>query len=261
MEIYQKIIELIKENQPFVLATVIKAKGSTPRSEASKMIILKDGTIIGTIGGGLVEYKVIEEGVALFKERKSKVVNYVLDKFREEGINMICGGEMEVFLEYSGTKDKLVIIGAGHVGKALYSVASRMNFQVVVIDDRQEWANKENFPEANISCKETYIEAIKDVEINEDAFVVIVTKDADESSLQEVISKNCRYIGMIGSKRKVLLVKKNLLEKGVEQAKLDRIYAPIGLDIGGETPEEIAISILGEILAVKYQKEINWRLK
>lgn len=254
MNIFKKAGELEEKNIPFALATIIEAKGSTPRNSA-KMIIKEDGSIIGTIGGGLAEAYIIEEGVKVIKNKESKIVEYKLNSSAKDGIHMLCGGNLRVFIEVIASRPKLMIIGGGHVGYALARLAEFINYEVIVVDDREEFANFERYPMAKeISTNPDISKAIEEIDIDEDTYIVIATKDSDEKALRKVIDSNAAYIGMIGSKRKVSIIMKNLQQDNYDKERLDFVHSPIGLDIGSETPEEIAVSILSEIMKVKSGK-------
>jgi xanthine dehydrogenase accessory factor len=260
MNIYEEIIKLIKDNISFAIASIIESKGSTPR-HIGKMIVKPDGSITGTVGGGPSEFFIIQEAVGAIKSGHSKVVNYVLNAEDEKGLNMNCGGELTVFIEVVEAKPKLILIGAGHVGQATARIGESVGYQIIVIDDRTNYADENMYPMASaIYLSDTIDEAIDKAlnskmadsnVIDNNSYLVIATKDADGSALRKVINSDAAYVGMIGSKRKVKMLLEEIAQEGVSKEKLKQVYAPIGLDIGSETPEEIAVSIMSEIMRVR----------
>lgn len=240
--------KLEKSGEIFAMVTIINAKGSTPR-RTGKMIVKSNGDIIGTIGGGLVEAYVIDEALQAINAKQSKVIDYILNSEIEGAVHMHCGGNVSFFVEVVIPKPRILILGAGHVAKAVANLASFLEYNTIVIDDRPEHANKENFPHSGEVICSNILEALKEVKIDENTFVVIVSKDSELEILKEVINTESKYIGIIGSKRKSAKI---LSEMKLENNEiLKKVYTPIGLDIGGETPKEVAISIFSEIMKVK----------
>ena len=254
MNLYHEAAKLQDNGVAFATATIIESKGSTPRNTA-KMIVKGDGEIIGTIGGGPAEALIIQEAVAAIKANQSKVVEYTMDKDAVDGIQMQCGGSISVFIEVAAPQPRIVMIGAGHVGFAVAKLVESLGYRLVVIDDRQEFANAERYPMASeIYWNSEIGKAIEPLMIDSDSYIIIATKDADYQALSKVVTSNAAYIGMIGSKRKVGLVMEDLRREGVPEVRLQSIHMPIGLDIGAETPEEIAVSILAEIIKFRNGK-------
>lgn len=254
MSIYYKISELIKENKRFAVATVIESKGSVP-AHNGKMIVLEDGSIIGTIGGGLQEKYVISESIKAIKEKKSKIIEYILNRDVDGGLDMLCGGEMKVFIEINNPRPKLVLVGAGHVSKAIAKLSENLEFDLIVVDDRKKYCSLERFPTASRLYNENSIEnMLKDLHTDLDTYIVIATRDNDELALQSTVEKEYAYLGLIGSKRKVKIIMENLVNKGINKKILSKISAPIGLDIASDDLNEIAFSILSEILMIKNKK-------
>jgi xanthine dehydrogenase accessory factor len=255
MNIYKEILRAQDEKKDFAVVTIVKAEGSTPRSANAKMMVFPDGKTIGTIGGGELESRAVREARNAIKRGSSALVEYSLDDRKEEGLSMKCGGDVMLHIEVFKAKPQLFIIGAGHVGRALNNIASMLDFEITVIDDRDEWANEDRFPAAsNILVKEDMSKALDDIEVGEDDFIVIATRghSHDKEALSNALKKKARYVGMIGSEKKVEEVFRQLTGEGVEKELLEKVRSPIGLDLGGETPEEIAVSIVAEILTVKY---------
>jgi xanthine dehydrogenase accessory factor len=253
--VMKKALEEIERGKELAIATIISAKGSTPREVGAKMMVLADGSIHGTIGGGSLEKRVIDLCLEAIDEGKSYSVHLPLDT---EGVEMICGGEVDVFIEVYKNKPKLLIAGGGHVGYAIYELATLLDFDIVVFEDREELLTKERFPKAYELVLGNIKDNLKDYPIDDNTYITIVTRGHvyDEECLEVVIGSNAKYIGAMGSKKKVITMMKNLKEKGIAQEQLDKAYAPIGLKLSDETPEEIAVSIISEILLVKNQGEL-----
>ena len=250
LDLYERASKLVKANVPFAMATIIESKGSTPR-HSGKMIVLKDGSILGTIGGGLAEKTVIDRALEAIRSGKSEIVEMILNSDVADGLPMHCGGGMKVFVEVHLTRPTLVLAGGGHVNMSLYKFAIELGYDVVIVEDRETFGSSIRFPEAReIHIHEDMGEAMKLARVDANTYIVIATKDSDEKALRSVIRSEAAYIGVIGSRRKIGIILDHLRQEGVEPAVLERIHAPVGLDIGAETPPEIAISILAEVLKV-----------
>ncbi|NLN49313.1 MAG: XshC-Cox1-family protein [Clostridiales bacterium] len=250
MNIYDEIVKAQNDKKDFAVLTIIKADGSVPRRENSKMIVFKNGDAIGTIGGGSLEKLSMDEAVKAIEIGESKL----LEIKSNNSSGMVCGGKGEVFIEVHKLKPKLILCGAVHVNKAISYIADTVNFDITVIDSRPEWANKQRFPEANnIIIDEDMDVAVGKLSSNENTFFIIATWDHkwDKNVLRCALKKKHKYIGMIASRRKVEEIFSQLISEGVEQSSLDCVFTPVGLDIKAETPEEIAISVISEILMVK----------
>lgn len=248
--VLKKAVELIEKGEELALATITKVSGSTPRREGAKMLVLNNGKIYGTVGGGNLESRVINEALEALKIGKSTNLYLPLEK---EELDMECGGEVEVFIDVYKSKPKLLIAGGGHVGLAIYKVASLLDFHIVIFEDREEFLTEERFPLAEELILGNIEENLSNYPIDKDTYIVIVTRghEYDKDCLEAVIYSKAKYIGVMGSKRKVKVMMKKLEEKGIEKNYLENVYTPIGLNLGGETPEEIAISIISEILLIK----------
>ena len=248
-ELLKIMDEEVQEGNFGVLCTVTEESGSTPRSRGASMWVRPDGSIAGTIGGGLVEYEAIGEAVKLLSTGESSAV---WRKELNEAHGMVCGGKTAIYMEVIGRDDELVIFGAGHVGKAVAQLGSFTGFRVTVWDEREEFANSENIPCARtIACPLS--EAFNKITLHDRSCVVIMTRghSLDSEVVRATDGKPGAYYGMIGSRSKIAAVRKTLLSQGVAQAHLDRINEPIGLPIKAESPEEIAVSIMAEIIAVR----------
>ena len=250
-DIYQEIVRVKAEGEEAALVTVISVTGSTPREEGAKMLVRADGSIVGTIGGGRIEAQAIKEALEAIRRGRPQRVSFSLEEGGELG--MICGGDTELFVEPILTAPTVYIFGGGHIALTLAKTAKLLGFKIVVIDDRPEYANAQRFPEAEFALAEDFARSFQKLAIDRSSFVVIVTHDhkADETVLEGALSTEARYIGVIGSKTKNLAIFSHLLSKGIPQKQLNRVHAPIGVRIHAQTPEEIAISILAEIVGVR----------
>lgn len=247
--IFDKIQEAQRDKQNIVLCTVVNAKGSTPRREGAKMLVYETGNIYGTIGGGDLEKKVIENALVVLKERKPKL--YKHDLLHQH--NMCCGGTVEIFIEPIMRRNILYIFGAGHTGKSLAKYASDFDFEVILIDDRKEYLDEFEKEGVNKMCL-AYQQALQLLPFDENVYVCIMTYShpMDREILSFCMKKPYTYLGMIGSERKVEMTKKMLIEAGIgTKEELHHIDMPMGLEIEAEGPEEIAISILAKLIKVK----------
>lgn len=261
--------DLIEQGQDFVVAKVVDTKGSTPRKKGAVLMMKKDGTTIGTVGGGLLEAETEKLCKKTFETKeKSHIYEFVLDEKQAGALDMGCGGDATVQIDYIDAADpgdflkefKLLstayIFGGGHVAYALEPVLRHVDFRTVVIDDREEYANPERYPHADRTIVvDNFDNAFEEIETDEDSYIIIVTRGhrGDLQVLREALNQEYAYLGMIGSKRKNKLLYEQLMEEGVAEEKLSEVHAPIGLKIGSETPEEIAISIVAEIIQVRSQ--------
>lgn len=246
---FAKAEEVINGSEPAAFCIVVNTRGSTPRKQGARMIVYADGSVYGSIGGGSVEKEVTEMALKLIISGKPAKVSFKL----EEDLGMHCGGMMEVYIEPLNPLKKLFIFGAGHIGKALAGFARDLDFSVTLFDPREEIFRDEAF--AGFTCiHEDYFKAIEEANFDVNTFVVIVTpKHAyDEEILAAVARKPHAYLGMIGSGRKVDLLKKRFLEENILNAgELADVDMPIGIRLKAETPREIAISILAKLIDVR----------
>ena len=244
-------LEATRAGETVALATIVRAQGSTPRATGTKMLVFRDGTIKGTIGGGEMERRVIEEAQSALESGQPRMVHYTFREV-EQGDVGVCGGENVVFIDVIGPSKELLIVGAGHVGQAVAQLGEFLGMDCIVFDTRPEYANQERFPRARQIIVGPVGQELGQYPITRQSYVVIVTRGhvQDAEALNAVIHSPAAYIGMIGSHRKTGRVFEAMKAQGVEQALLDRVHAPIGLEIGAETPEEIAVSIVGQIIAV-----------
>ncbi|HEX5624524.1 MAG TPA: XdhC family protein [Saprospiraceae bacterium] len=251
---YQDMLPLLeKVNEPIVICTVVSTKGSTPRKAGAKMMVTKSGRIFGTVGGGEFERKVIEEALDVVHDGEARLCRHELLQQHD----MCCGGVMEVFIERVGKKPGLYLFGAGHIGMALSKFAAELDFDVTVVDDRGDFLEQCKQPGVKI-MEASIDEALAALEFTEETMVVIMTykHDLDRRILAHVMQKPHRYLGMIGSRRKVLLTKKRFRDQGVATLdEMDEVDMPVGLPIGANGPKEIAISILAKLIAVRNHVE------
>jgi xanthine dehydrogenase accessory factor len=263
IRIMEKLSRCMEKGQDVALVTVTNAQGSSPRGVGSMMLVDAGGRLLeGTVGGGAVEEKAKQDGAECIKRGISKTIRYELNLSNDKNsLNMACGGTVDVFFKVFKGRDELVIIGAGHIGDKLSKVAHILGYHITVIDDREGCANEERFPEADILKVGDIGEILENHPVSEKTNIVIITHGHkhDQIALEKVINTSARYIGMIGSRNKIALCFKNMTEKGFDTQVLSKVHAPIGLDIGGETPEEIAVAIIAEIQAVRYNKTCNSR--
>jgi xanthine dehydrogenase accessory factor len=252
LELYQELAAITAKGENAALATVITSKGSTPRKPGTKMLIKSDGTVIGSIGGGAVEKEVIEKAGEVIKSNNPQIVHYDLTGTGREAW-MICGGKMDIFIEPIKSLESLFLFGAGHIANSTSVIAKMLGFRVTVVDPRAEYNNEESFPTADSLIVEEFENAFGMLAVDENSYIVIYTAGhvSDEKCLEFAINTGAKYVGMIGSKKKVTEIKKRLLDKGISQTQIEQVHAPIGIDIAAETPEEIAISILAEIIRIR----------
>jgi xanthine dehydrogenase accessory factor len=252
-DIYQEIVRVKTEGEEAALVTVVSASGSTPREEGAKMLVKPDGSIIGTIGGGSLEAQIIKEAVKVIKQGKPKRLHRSLTAKEAGEEGMICGGDLEVFIEPILTPPALYIFGGGHIALALTRMGKLCGFNIAVVDDRAEFASAERFPEADTLLAGDFPKSFPKIKIDNSSYIVIVTHghQHDEVVLEWAVGTPAKYIGMIGSKTKNETIYSHLLAKGISREQLDRVHAPIGLEIEAQTPEEIAVSILAEVIKVR----------
>jgi len=250
VSIYHALAELEEKNEAGVLCTIVRTRGSTPRHATSKMLVYPDGHIRGTVGGGGLEQHVIGEALEALRQGQARLLEYnMVDPSR--GDVGVCGGTVEVFVEPILPKPMLVVIGAGHVGKAVAHLAHWLGFRVAVNDDRPDFCTPEAVPDGDDFYPCSMVELPDQLKITPWTYLVLTTRgmDVDVQGLPALLDTPAAYLGVIGSKRRWTETRRQLLEAGVAEVKLARVHSPVGLDIHAETPEEIAVSIMGEIIA------------
>ena len=257
-DIFEEIARIRRERSNASLATVVGGERGVPGKIGFRMLVYPDGTILGTVGGGLLEAKIREEALRCLHDKKSRLLEFTLNDQSADGIGVLCGGKVKVFVEPILGTSTLYVFGGGHIAVPLVEFAKALEFAVVVVDDREEFANRKRFPIADEVKLGDFGEVTKSTDFHVDDCVVIITRghQHDEVVLKECLSKKRLpgYIGMIGSKEKVTATFSHLKEEGVSSQLLEKVRAPIGLDIGARTPAEIALSIMAEIVAYRYGK-------
>jgi xanthine dehydrogenase accessory factor len=256
-EIFAAIGEALTKGEEVALITITSSNGSTPQRVGAKMLVYADGRTVGTIGGGCYEHDALGKAREALRTRKPVTAKYDLnDDFAEE-TGLVCGGQMEVFIEPLESPPALYVFGAGHVGYYLARAASEAGFEVHIVDDRAAFANRERFPFAASVVVEDIPAWLTATSLPVSAYAVIVTRGHrnDLDALEHLAPRDLRYLGLIGSRAKVARLYDQLLGEGrstLEQ--LSRVHAPIGLDIGAVTPQEIAVSIVAELIAIRRGK-------
>jgi len=253
LDIFKDIVRLMHEGRPMALATVISANGSTPGEPGVKMLVRNDGTTVGSIGGGKIEFEVCERALEVISVGKPELLHFDLTGTDAEKDKMICGGIMDVFVEPILSPPTLYIFGGGHIALSLAKIGKIIGLRVVVIDERPEFASRDRFPEVDEIIFSDFVEVFPKLRMDKSSYVVIVTRShlSDKAVLEWAMTTEAAYIGMIGSKRKVNTIFENLRSRGISDDSLKNVHAPIGLDINAETPEEIAVSILAEIIKMR----------
>ncbi len=249
--IYEEIARIQAEGESAALATVISCVSPAPTREAYKMLVKASGDTIGTLGGGEWEARVCQKALEVIKSGNPDRLRLNLDG---QGIDMVCGGEVEVFIEPIIPSPALYIFGGGHISIFLVEIARMLDFRITVIDDRPEFANPNRFPKINDVIAEDFKTAFSRLRIDETSYLVIITRrpQYDELVLEMAVKTPARYIGMLGSKAKIETVFAHLLDRGIPEQLLNNVHTPIGLAIQSKTPPEIAISILAEIIKVRH---------
>jgi xanthine dehydrogenase accessory factor len=253
IELYQRLLEQLEGNAPCATATIIGRSGSIPAQVGASILVGTGGErLAGTVGGGQIEYRVLQQCAEAIAEGEHRRFSYQLSDEEAGGIGMMCGGRAEVFIEVHQPAPQLVLVGAGHVNLEVARLAARLDYAVTVIDDRAEWANAENYPGARLLHLDAE-QAYAQIAWRGEDFVVIGTRDRDLPALRAAIDLPCRYIGVVASRRKAILLVRQLSEQGVDVSKvLGRLCAPIGLDTGGRGPADIAVSIIAQIQQLRH---------
>jgi len=252
MDLFEEIVRMRKAGLRGALATIVHTNGSIPSYESSRMLVREDGSIAGTIGGGCVEADVWAAAREVMAKESPRKMTFQLNNEASYDNGLICGGTLEVFVEPILPQPVLYIFGGGHISIALAKSASAAGFAIVVIDDREQFANTQRFPMAQ-ELYQSYDDAFARLSPNASSYLVIVTRGHrdDMRVLAWAVRTPAHYVGMIGSKRKVLSVYQALEKEGYAAEEFARVYAPMGLEIGALSPEEIAISITAELVAVR----------
>ncbi|HSG15118.1 MAG TPA: XdhC/CoxI family protein [Anaerolineae bacterium] len=253
ISLLSELLAARQDGRPVALATVVKARGSVPRHAGSKMLVYADGELSGTIGGGEMESRVKSEALAALKDGNPRLVPYSLVD-PQRGDPGVCGGEVEIYVEPYRSPASVLVIGCGHVGQAVAHLAGWLGFQVAVYDDRPELVAEALIPGADYYLSGTLEEALAVFNITDNTYVVAVTRNVlvDRQVLPKLLATPAPYIGVIGSRRRWAETKRLLLEDGLSDEAIVRFHSPIGLELNAETPKEIALSIMGEIMLFRY---------
>jgi xanthine dehydrogenase accessory factor len=250
MDLYAEIAALAAEGRAFVVATVIDSAGSTPQKPGSKMVILPDGTVRGTVGGGAIELQIVTAARELMQGADT---SRIIETHLTHDLGMCCGGKMKVFLEKHGEAARLWVFGAGHVGREVAVLAKRVGFRVTVVDARPEWASKDRFPDVDALVLRSPDEVARELPGGPADYFCITTHDhpLDQATLEALLRKPAAYIGVIGSQRKAERFRMRLKAAGFTEQELARVRSPMGLPIQALTAEEIAVSIVGELIQLR----------
>lgn len=258
-EFFQELKEALNKNEAFVLCTVVETIGSSPGTVGQKMIVFRDGKTVGTVGGGINEERVRQAAIDLFKNGSSTILTFDLAN-PLEGEEPVCGGKARVYIEMIASEPKMIVFGAGHIGKVLAKMAALARFRVTLVDERPEYADPALFPECDeVICKK-YEDAVDALEINDRTFVAVVTPGhlKDKEVLEKVLPTPAPYVGLVSSAKKMVEMKDALVALGNSRERAESIFAPIGINLGSTTPEEIAVEILAQIVAFRNGKIIRF---
>jgi xanthine dehydrogenase accessory factor len=261
MDVYDELVRLRRLGQKCALATIVEVRGSIPSYETAKLLVREDGSIVGTVGGGCVEAEVWTAAREVMETGRSKRLTFNLGQDAAYDSGLICGGQLDVFVEPVLPRPRAMIFGGGHISKSLSKVIGMAGFETVIVDDREAFANRERFPDADEVIAGAYEEVFPRLATGENSYIVIVTRGHrdDMRVLRWAVGTPARYVAMIGSKRKVISVVKELGKEGIPPEAFARVNAPMGFEIGAVTPEEIAVSVAAEMIAVRRGADSNWR--
>jgi xanthine dehydrogenase accessory factor len=261
MDLYDEIVRLRKLGQKCAIATIVQVNGSIPSFESAKILVREDGSFMGTVGGGCVEAEVWNAAREVIETEKPRHLSFSLGQDAAYDEGLICGGQLNIFVEPIIPQPRAFIFGGGHVSKGISKIATLAGFSTSIIDNREAFANKERFPEAEATYAQEYEEVFEQLPVNSSSYIIIVTRGHrdDMRVLRWAAATPARYVAMIGSKRKVISVVKELEKEGLSREQLARIYAPMGLEIGAISPEEIAVSVAAEMIAVRRNPPSSWR--
>ena len=257
MDIYEEIVKLRQAGRRGAVATIVNVRGSIPSFKTAKMLVRDDGSIAGTIGGGCVEAEIWQAAREVMESEKPRTLTFNLNQDPRYDTGLVCGGTLDIFIEPVLPPASLYIFGAGHVAINLYKIALNSGFDVTVIDDRETYANRERFPDAKEVIAEDFEQSMARLAPSESSYLVIVTRGHrdDMRVLRWAVQTPARYVGMIGSRRKTITIFQELTKEGLAPELFERVHAPVGLDIGAITPEEIAVAITAELIAARRKVE------
>ena len=261
MDLYDEIVRLRKLGQKCAVATIVQVNGSIPSFESAKILVREDGSFMGTVGGGCVEAEVWNAAREVIETEKPRHLSFSLGQDAAYDEGLICGGQLNIFVEPVIPQPRAFIFGGGHVSKGISKIATLAGFSTSIIDNREAFANAERFPEAEATYAEEYEDVFEKLPVNSSSYIIIVTRGHrdDMRVLRWAVNTQARYIAMIGSKRKTISVVHELEKEGIPREAFEKVFAPMGLEIGAEMPEEIAISVVAEMIAVRRAPDTDWR--
>ncbi|MBZ5635669.1 MAG: XdhC/CoxI family protein [Acidobacteriia bacterium] len=261
MDLYDEIVRLRKLGQKCAVATIVQVNGSIPSFESAKILVREDGSFLGTVGGGCVEAEVWNAAREVIETEKPRHLSFSLGQDAAYDEGLICGGQLNIFVEPVIPQPRAFIFGGGHVSKGISKIATLAGFSTSIIDNREAFANTERFPEAEATYAEEYEDVFAKLPVNSSSYIIIVTRGHrdDMRVLRWAVNTPAKYIAMIGSKRKTISVVHELEKEGIPREAFDKVFAPMGLEIGAEMPEEIAISVVAEMIAVRRAPDTDWR--
>ena len=254
MPVFEELVRSRAQGKKAALALIVECMGSSPQKEGAKMLVREDGTIVGTLGGGCLEEKVRQVCLAAIKEGTATTISVGLTE--NEG-GMVCGGRVLVYIEPVIPEPRLVVLGAGHVGRALAQTAAHAGFRVTVVDDRAEFAAPERFPDASLVLVGPFASTLEGAGIDDNTYLLVATRGhlQDFEAVMAALRTPARYIGLVGSRRKRKLLFQELERQGFDVAARSRVVTPAGLSIGSVTPEEIAVSIVAQMIEIRRSHE------
>jgi xanthine dehydrogenase accessory factor len=261
MDLYDEIVRLRQLGQKCAIATIVQVNGSIPSFESAKILVREDGSFMGTVGGGCVEAEVWNAAREVIETEKPRHLSFSLGQDAAYDEGLICGGQLNIFVEPIIPQPRAFIFGGGHVSKGISKIATLAGFSTSIIDNREAFANQERFPEAEATYAEEYEDVFAKLPVNASSYIIIVTRGHrdDMRVLRWAVTTQARYIAMIGSKRKTISVIHELEKEGLPREAFEKVFAPMGLEIGAELPEEIAISVVAEMIAVRRAPDTDWR--
>lgn len=253
LDLYEEIVAARRRGEAVAMATIVARRGSTPRRDAAKMLVYPDGRQLGSIGGGCTEAEVCRTAMTALRTGRPALLSFDLTDENADESALLCGGTMEVYVEPILPDPELTVFGGGHVGQCIAAAASTLGFQISVVDDRTRYANTDRFPDARALYCGPWEESFRQLPVSESSYLVIATRghQQDLACLRFALRTPAKYIGLLGSLRKTRLLFEALIQEGIAETEFDRVYAPVGIEIGSETPEEIAVSVAAELVAVR----------
>jgi xanthine dehydrogenase accessory factor len=261
MDLYDEIVRLRSLGQKCAVATIVQVNGSIPSFESAKILVREDGSFMGTVGGGCVEAEVWNAAREVIETEKPRHLSFSLGQDAAYDEGLICGGQLNIFVEPVIPQPRAFIFGGGHVSKGISKIATLAGFSTSIIDNREAFANAERFPEAEATYALEYEDVFPKLPVNSSSYIIIVTRGHrdDMRVLRWAVNTPAKYIAMIGSKRKTISVVHELEKEGIPREAFEKVFAPMGLEIGAEMPEEIAISVVAEMIAVRRAPDTDWR--